>query len=99
MPGSPYEFLMNAEEYQVESFENFKHRTFNGTDCIYFLKSLRNIYRNPGGLKSVFLGGFLFCGNIPDSIRHFRNVFFSIPFSGRNLKHIPDLDRGAAGKD
>jgi len=98
MPDGPYEFLMTAEDYQIESFGGFKHRTFNGTDCIFFLKSLRNIYIHHGGLKKVFQEGFSIYGNIPDTIRHFRNVFFSIPFPGRTLKHVPDLDKGAAGK-
>lgn len=98
MPDGPHEFLMTADDFQVESFEFFRHRTFNGTDCIFFLKSLQNIYRTHGGLRGVFREGFQLYGNIPDTIRHFRNIFFSIPFPGRTLKHIPDLDKGAAGK-
>jgi uncharacterized protein (TIGR02757 family) len=98
MPDGPFEFLVNAEDYQLESFYDFKHRTFNGTDCIFFLKSLQNIYKNHGGLKGVFEEGFSLYNNIPDTIRHFRNVFFSIPFPGRTLKHLPDLDKGAAAK-
>jgi uncharacterized protein (TIGR02757 family) len=98
MPDGPHEFLMTAYDFQVESFDEFKHRTFNGTDCIFFLKSLQNIYRNHGGLMGVFYEGFELYGNIPDTIRHFRNIFFSIPFPGRTLKHVPDLDKGAAGK-
>ena len=98
MPDGPHEFLKFAEDFQLESFDFFKHRTFNGTDCIFFLKSLQNIYNNHGGLRAVFADGYRLYGNIPDSIRHFRNIFFSIPFPGRTLKHIPDLDKGAAGK-
>ncbi len=98
MPDGPYEFLLSADDFQVESFDDFKHRTFNGTDCIFFLKTLQNIYKNHGGLKAVFYEGFRLYNNIPDTIRHFRNVFFSIPFPGRTLKHVPDLDKGAAGK-
>jgi uncharacterized protein (TIGR02757 family) len=98
MPDGPHEFLLTADDFQIESFDFFKHRTFNGTDCVFFLKSLQNIYRNHGGLKSVFLEGFSLYGNIPDTLRHFRNIFFSIPFPGRTLKHIPDIDKGAAGK-
>lgn len=98
MPDGPFEFLKTAEDYQLESFDFFKHRTFNGTDCIFFLKSLQNIYHTHGGLKGVFTDGYRLYGNIPDTIRHFRNIFFSIPFPGRTLKHIPDLDKGAAGK-
>lgn len=98
MPDGPHEFLLTARDYQIETFDNFKHRTFNGTDCIFFLRSLQNIYKNHGGLKSVFYEGFELYGNIPDTIRHFRNVFFSIPFPGRSLKHVADIDSGSAAK-
>ena len=43
MPDGPHEFLLTARDYQIETFDNFKHRTFNGTDCIFFLRSLQNI--------------------------------------------------------
>ncbi len=98
MPGGPFEFLMQADEDQLEYFIQFKHRTFNGTDCFFFLNSLRNIYLNYHGLKGVFEEGFRLYGNIPETIKHFRNIFFSIPFPRRTLKHIPDLDRNAGAK-
>lgn len=98
MPGGPWRFLTEADDYQLESFDNFQHRTFNGTDCVFFLKSLQNIYLRHGGLKTVFYEGYHLYGNIPDTIKHFRNVFFSIPFPGRTLKHIADINRGSAAK-
>ncbi len=98
MPGGPYEFLMNAEEDDFLRFSGFKHRTFNGQDCIFFLKSLYNIYRNHGGLKAVFYRGFHLYGNIPASINYFRTIFFSIPFPERTLKHVADVFSNAAAK-
>lgn len=98
MPDGPYEFLMNADANQLESYNYFKHRTFNGVDCVFFLKSLKNIYKHHGGLKKLFEETYLLSGSIPDSIRHFRNIFFSIPFPGRTVKHIANIDKGAAAK-
>lgn len=98
MPGGPYNFLMEAGDEELNHFQIFRHRTFNGTDCVFFLRSLQNIYRFHGGLESVFTEGYRLYGNIPAAIRHFRNVFFSIPFPERSLKHIPDLDKNAAAK-
>lgn len=98
MPGGPYEFLMNAEDDDFLGFSGFKHRTFNGQDCIFFLKSLRNIYCHHGGLKKVFYKGFYLYGNIPATINYFRTVFFSIPFQERTLKHIADVFSNAAAK-
>ncbi len=98
MPDGPWRFLMEAGESELGYFSSFRHRTFNGTDCVFFLRSLQNIYRNHGGLRGVFTEGYTLYGNIPGAIRHFRNVFFSIPFPARSLKHIPDLDKNAAAK-
>lgn len=98
MPGGPWEFLIQADEEQLEYFMNFKHRTFNGTDCHFFLSSLRNIYLYHNGLKGVFEEGYHLYGNIPGAIAHFRNVFFSTPFPHRTLKHIPDISSNAAAK-
>jgi uncharacterized protein (TIGR02757 family) len=98
MPDGPFGFLTEASDTQLESFLEFKHRTFTGTDCVFFLRSLRNIYRHHNGLEGVFNEGFSMYENIPGTIRHFRQVFFSIPFPGRSLKHIPDLDKNAAAK-
>ncbi|MCB8994241.1 MAG: TIGR02757 family protein [Bacteroidales bacterium] len=98
MPDGPFQFLMEADEDDLMFFNSFTHRTFNGTDCIFFLTSLQNIYRNHGGLKEVFEQGFHDTGNIPGAIMHFRNVFFNIPFPSRSLKHIADVQNNAAGK-
>jgi len=98
MPDGPYRFLLESDDDTFNYFSNFIHRTFNGTDCIFFLKSLQNIYINHGGLKSVFEEGYNQSGNIPSAIIHFRNIFFSIPFPSRTLKHIADIGNNAAGK-
>src|SRR5512133_3298020 len=33
MQNNPIDFLMNAEEEDWNSFSDFRHRTFNGSDC------------------------------------------------------------------
>ena len=35
--------------------EGFVHRTFNSHDLIYFLKALKYIYVNKGGLKTFLM--------------------------------------------
>ena len=51
---SPYEFIMNSSNDEMEMIKSFVHRTFNSTDLIYFLKALQNIYRHKGGLEPIF---------------------------------------------
>src|SRR5659263_150356 len=44
MDNTPYEFIMSASENELHRLSGFVHRTFNGIDCVYFIKGLRHIY-------------------------------------------------------
>ena len=46
---------MTAKGKELKKFNDFVHRTFNGTDAIFFMKSLQNIYKKHGGLEQLFL--------------------------------------------
>ena len=37
MDGVPYDFIVNHEESDLKRMLNFKHRTFNATDTLYFI--------------------------------------------------------------
>ena len=54
MGNSPYDFVMNHSETDLEALENFVHRTFNGQDFVGFMKGLRHIYQNHNGIEAVF---------------------------------------------
>jgi uncharacterized protein (TIGR02757 family) len=71
----PHEFLMNASEHELDSFSRFVHRTFNGTDTIFFLESLKNIYKNHHGLEAVFTEGYMQMQSLTSALDHFRNTF------------------------
>ncbi|MEN8204265.1 MAG: TIGR02757 family protein [Bacteroidota bacterium] len=98
MPGGPYEFLMAAGNEEMERFIPFVHRTFNGLDCIYFLKSLRHIYRHYGDLRTVFENSYHASGDLWYSITEFRKLFFEHADPGRSSKHVADVSRGASAK-
>lgn len=98
MNNNPIEFLLHTPEDEWDVFLNFKHRTFNGTDCIYFLKSLRNIYQHHGGLEQVFTKGYLFEQSIYGALVYFRKIFFELEHPHRTEKHVSDVVKGAAGK-
>jgi uncharacterized protein (TIGR02757 family) len=53
MGDSPYDFVMEAKPKQIEKL-NFVHRTFNSQDLHGFIKCLRNIYLQHGGMQSIF---------------------------------------------
>jgi len=91
----PYDFVINARDSDFRAFESFKHRTFNGIDCIFFLQSLQQIYLNHGGMENAFKAHG---DGIKSSIIHFRSLFFSIPHPSRTLKHLADPAAGASAK-
>ena len=97
MDNSPFDFIMNYEESDLLAFEGFVHRTFNSNDFIQFVKSLRNIYVNHGGIESVFTkhqGEH----NMKEAIYQFKSVFFEIDHLQRNTKHISNPMKGSAAK-
>jgi uncharacterized protein (TIGR02757 family) len=77
MGDSPFDFILNASEKEINSFSTFVHRTFQGEDCIYFIHAIQQIYNYEGGLESVFTKGYLPNNSIKESIKYFREVFFS----------------------
>ena len=98
MQNNPFEFLQNSSEDDWDMFQNFKHRTFNGSDCIYFMKSLKNIYQNHGGLEQVFTDGFRSGNSVFSALVYFRKVFFELEHERRTEKHVSDVEKGAAAK-
>jgi uncharacterized protein (TIGR02757 family) len=98
MDNSPYEFITTASENEFHRLSRFVHRTFNGTDYIYFIRGLRYIYSNFNSMEDVVLQGMITSGSLKDGISHLRKIFFSLPHAQRNEKHFADVMGGAAGK-
>jgi uncharacterized protein (TIGR02757 family) len=98
MEGGPHDFIMLADREDLSRFLPFVHRTFNGRDCIYFLEALQGIYRDHGGLGTVFQDAFIRYGEIPRAMIHFRELFFRHASPGRTAKHVPDIQRNSSGK-
>ncbi len=74
---SPYEFIMSAHENELLRFGRFVHRTFNGNDCIYFIRALRHIYSSYDSMEDVILQGMKSSGSIKEGLSHLRFLFFS----------------------
>lgn len=98
MDNSPHDFIKNANDKELEPFYNFKYRTFNGTDCVHFLKSLQNIYKNQGGLESAFTKGYNSNRSIKDAIYSFRELFFTPVHEKRTEKHVANPYKNSAAK-
>jgi uncharacterized protein (TIGR02757 family) len=98
MDNEPYEFIISAGEEELERLSGFVHRTFNGSDCTYFIRGLRHIYSQFNSMEDVMLEGMAETGSLRDGLSHLRSVFFSLPHASRNEKHFADITGGAAGK-
>lgn len=95
---NPYDFLMNAPEKDFARVGDFKHRTFNGDDAICFLHSLKNIYKNHGGLQAVFETGYGKTNGIKGALIYFHTIFFETEVLPRTRKHVSDVESGSAAK-
>jgi len=94
---SPYEFIMNSSNTEMETIKNFVHRTFNSVDLIYFLKALQHIYRYKGGLETIF-NTYQAAGSIQPAIHEFHKIFFELPHEKRTERHVSDPFKGSAAK-
>ncbi len=97
MGNSPYDFVMNFSNTNSNSLSNFVHRTFNGTDLLYFFKSLQNIYKNHGGLENIFVK-HAEKDSLQSSIHQFKKVFFELNHLSRTEKHVSDPLKNSAAK-
>jgi len=111
MDNSPYDFLMETPVYSdgyrlskavvnpdYNRIANFVHRTFNGDDCLYFFESIRNMYLHYHGLEDVFTTGYLVEGTAYGALKHFRDIFLSIPHANRIRKHVSDVTANSSAK-
>lgn len=99
MGNSPYDFVMSHTERNLEPLESFVHRTFNGQDFKSFIKGLQHVYKNHGGLETVFSKNSTDKTiNLQNNITEFKKVFFEIPHQYRTQKHISDPLNNSAAK-
>ena len=97
MGNSPYDFVMNHQEYHLEKLENFVHRTFNSSDLVTFIKGLQHIYKKHKGLESVFAKNQE-TASMQKSISEFKKIFFEIEHQNRTQKHLSDPLNNSAAK-
>lgn len=97
LENEPHDFVLNHSVNDLKVLGKFVHRTFNGSDCVYFVSSLKNIYQNHRGLQSVFGNGFQKGNNVKSALSEFYKVFFEIG-GERSRKHVSNVENGASAK-
>lgn len=97
MDQAPYQFVRQHSERDLLRLSQFRHRTFNGTDTLYFIYFLRHYYQSHASLEDAFFPGGSF--NAETSLSHFHHSFFNLPEAPpRTRKHVSTPERGSACK-
>ncbi|NNC68598.1 MAG: TIGR02757 family protein [Gammaproteobacteria bacterium] len=97
LDNSPYDFIINHEESDLDKLDGFVHRTYNAIDFRYFIKGLQDIYTNHGGMETIFQTN-ADATSIQPAIHEFKKVFFSLDHESRTEKHVGDPKKGSACK-
>lgn len=98
MDNSPHDFILNHSENDLKPLEQFKHRTFNSTDTLYFIHYFQHYYQKEESLENAFVKDAK--GNDVESyLANFHQQFFSLEdHPHRTKKHIPTPKRKSACK-
>jgi uncharacterized protein (TIGR02757 family) len=98
MDHDPYRFILHHREKDLKRFEAFCHRTFNGTDALYFIQALKSIYSKHTSLEEAFL-----VSPAEETVEHgiirFHHLFFSLDdYPHRTKKHLSTPERKSTCK-
>lgn len=100
MDNAPYSFVTEHTDADLRPMLNFKHRTFNATDLLYFIAFLRHYYTQNNSLEEAFVR-FLPTGSlhVGAALTGFHQFFFSLDYAPtRTKKHLSTPLRGSACK-
>lgn len=98
MDNDPHRFIVQHQESDLKRLVNFKHRTFNATDTLYFIHFLKEYYKNHTSLEEIFRP-VPETDSIETGLIRFHDFFFQSPFApNRTRKHIPTPLRGSTCK-
>jgi uncharacterized protein (TIGR02757 family) len=98
MGNEPFVYIQNSKPSGWNDFKNFKHRTFQAEDCIYFIKALQYLYDKRGGIGAFFQACYSENNDMVMCIQEFYKLFFSLEPLKRTYKHLSNIARGAVGK-
>lgn len=98
MGHEPHRFVLEASDGELAELNRFAHRTFNGQDCVFFVRSLRSLCLRHGGLGEFFQRKYVETGDMRKVLSAFRRVFLEPEHPERVEKHVSCIDRGSACK-
>jgi uncharacterized protein (TIGR02757 family) len=98
MDGAPHDFILHHQDADLKRMLDFKHRTFNTTDTLYFIEFLKQHYHQHQSLEIAFKTSAK-ATTIEQSLINFHDYFFSLEDAPeRTRKHIATPLRGSTCK-
>jgi uncharacterized protein (TIGR02757 family) len=98
MDNSPHDFVLHHQDNDLKNLLQFKHRTFNATDTLYFVEFLKQHYSKHESLEDAFLKSGI-KNSQAETLSGFHNYFFSLEDSPhRTRKHVATPVRGSTCK-
>jgi uncharacterized protein (TIGR02757 family) len=98
MDNDPHHFILHHTKRDLKPFHEFKHRTFNTIDTLYFIAWLKWYYQKYDSLESAFFTSPDDL-NIEKGLVQFQYLFFSlIDAPVRTRKHISSPERNSTCK-
>jgi uncharacterized protein (TIGR02757 family) len=90
MDNTPYDFVINHKQRDLESLLHFKHRTFNDTDLLYFIQFFKHHFSQSKSLETAFTKWMKKDDiNIEAALNGFYKYFFNLTdVPERTKKHI-----------
>lgn len=100
MDDAPHDFILNHQESDRKRFLEFKHRTFQATDTLYFLEFFQQYYRRHDTLETAFVRHLQpGAADVEAAISGFHRDFFALPYAPeRTRKHVATPERGSTCK-
>ncbi|MEI9944213.1 MAG: TIGR02757 family protein [Chitinophagaceae bacterium] len=96
MDMQPYKFCLDATETGLKKLLEFKHRTFNTTDLLYFIEFFKHHYKKHKSLETAFT---MHGSSIEEMLTGFHYYFFSLEDApNRTKKHISSPEKNSSCK-
>ncbi|MBK8669476.1 MAG: TIGR02757 family protein [Saprospiraceae bacterium] len=89
MDNHPFDFIIHHTENDLKSLHHFKHRTFQGTDLLYFIDFLHRFYSENKSLETAFRPTMNKAYHQEEALTQFHTLFFDHHLAPeRTKKHI-----------
>lgn len=98
MDNAPFDFIQNSDEADIEQLKRFYYRTFQYADLEFFIRVLKDLYINRGGLESLISEAYLKSHDIKNALVFLFETFENKPHLIRSMKHVANISKGSSAK-